>query len=61
MTAQKYFVEAGKQYDDYICLDKITKKGQGNFYIMKCTKCGKIKEMRGSTVGMHKGTRHKLN
>lgn len=59
MTAQKYFVEAGKQYDDYICLDKITKKGQGNFYIMKCTKCGKIKEMRGSTVGMHKGTRHK--
>lgn len=57
----KYIINIGDIYDDYECIDIIqeTEGQKRKKYIMKCQKCGKIKSMLGSTVGTHKGTKHK--
>ena len=57
----KYIINIGDIYDDYKCIDIIqeTTGQKRKKYIMKCQKCGKVKSMLGSTVGLHKGTKHK--
>lgn len=41
--------EIGQIYDDLECIDIINKRqvtgNTANFYIMRCTKCGRKKEM----------------
>lgn len=57
----KYIINIGDIYNDYKCINIIQENdGQKRKkYIMKCQKCGKEKEMLGSTVNAHKGTSHK--
>lgn len=50
---------------DYKCIDIIKKRHDGkyayisNYYVMKCLKCGRLKEMLSSTIRLEKGITHK--
>lgn len=56
---QKYIVNIGDIFDDYECIGVTKNEKNYTTYVMKCTKCGKVKNMLASTVHARKGTSHK--
>lgn len=62
MPKEKQPLKIGNVVDDFTCIDIIRKRYQNNitkFYIMKCNKCGRTKEMLSSTIRRKSGTTHK--
>lgn len=60
---EKQHLEIGDKIDDLICIGRtchISKTGNPTYYyIMKCDKCGRTKEMLSSVIRGHRGTTHK--
>lgn len=65
MAIKKYNINIGDIYEDMQCVDIIKKRHDGKYnytnyyYVMMCTKCGRVKEMLGSTIVFFNGTSHK--
>lgn len=55
----KYIYNIGDIIEDFECIDIIKDEKNHTRYVMKCTKCGKIKYMLGSTIAAKKGMSHK--
>lgn len=55
----KYVYYIDDIIEDFECIDIIKDEKNRTRYVMRCTQCGKIKEMLGSTIGYHKGVKHK--
>ena len=51
-------INIGDNFDDLICIGIINKNNK-NYYRMKCTKCGREKDMLSSTIRYKHGTFHK--
>lgn len=61
MKRKRKIIE-GNIYGDYLCLKQIRYKINKTYiykYLMKCTKCGREKEMLASTILLKKGITHK--
>lgn len=52
-------LKVGDIADDLICEGKVKRKNNTYKYIMRCKKCGRVKEMLSSTIRRHSGTTHK--
>lgn len=55
----KYIYHIGDVVGDYKCIGITKDKKNYTRYIMQCQKCGKTKEMLGSTIAANKGVSHK--
>lgn len=52
-------LKIGDIIEDLICEGKVKRKNNTYKYIMRCKKCGRVKEMLSSTIRKHSGTTHK--
>ena len=52
-------LKIGDIVEDLICEGKVKRKNNTYKYIMRCKKCGRVKEMLSSTIRKHRGTTHK--
>lgn len=52
-------LKVGDIVDDLICDGKVKRKNNTYKYVMRCKKCGRVKEMLSSTIRRHSGTTHK--
>ena len=52
-------LEIGQIYDDLLCVEKVHNDKYMNEYRMRCTICGREKNMIDHTVFRHSGTTHK--
>ena len=52
-------LEIGQVYDDLLCVEKVPNDKYMNEYRMRCTVCGREKNMIDHTVFKHCGTTHK--
>ena len=56
-------VQIGDRYGDLICVGKVNRRGRNgltaNYYVMRCSICGREKEMLSSTIRLKHGIYHK--